>query len=546
MFTLTATVEYIVIALACALLYGLCTFKILGALQQAGYNGKKYAAWTHRRGNMVYSRFILLAFLTVLAMLVLGICFSFAGAFAGYIALIPIPLFASLYCVADKRALKVPLVSTARANRIYLLNVLVIAVAAFVLGAAGNAVSYYCYTLPENADWEILSHLRYLPLALLPILLPVLLRVANLLEKPFSYAKNKKFVERAREKLHSAPCVKIGITGSFGKTSVKNFLAAILSVRYRVLATPESFNTPLGIARAVDGENLADYDIFIAEMGARNKGDIAELCDLVSPDHCMITGICPQHVESFGGIENIIAAKGEILAGTKKGGFAVVGQDENTDKLDVAAAGLIKVSVGEHGEFGAFDVVSSPSGISFKLALGIVQCNAHSKLLGAHNAQNIALAAALAFKLGLSKEEILQGIEKIDYVPHRLQPTAVRGVTILDDAYNANVVGAAAAIEVLRSFEGRKLVVTPGLVELGVLEEKENAELGKKLVGLDKVILVGETLVSAVKNGYLAAGGEAEKLVTVPTLEAAQDLLEGELAEGDTVLFLNDLPDIYN
>ena len=141
MFTLTATVEYIVIALACALLYGLCTFKILGALQQAGYNGKKYAAWTHRRGNMVYSRFILLAFLTALAMLVLGICFSFAGTFAGYIAVIPIPLFAALYCVADKRALKVPLVSTARANRIYLLNVLVIAVAAFVLGAAGNAVS---------------------------------------------------------------------------------------------------------------------------------------------------------------------------------------------------------------------------------------------------------------------------------------------------------------------------------------------------------------------------------------------------------------------
>ena len=179
MFTLTATVEYIVIALACALLYGLCTFKILGALQQAGYNGKKYAAWTHRRGNMVYSRFILLAFLTALAMLVLGICFSFAGALAGYIALIPIPLFAALYCVADKRALKVPLVSTARANRIYLLNVLVIAVAAFVLGAAGNAVSYYCYTLPENADWEILSHLRYLPLALLPLQEGVPLRAAD-------------------------------------------------------------------------------------------------------------------------------------------------------------------------------------------------------------------------------------------------------------------------------------------------------------------------------------------------------------------------------
>lgn len=546
MFTLSATVEYIVVALACALLYGLCTFKILGALQQAGYQGKKYAAWTHRKGNMVYSRYILLAFLTALSMLVLGICFSFAGKWAGYIALLPVPLFAALYCVADRRALKVPLVATSRANRIYLLNILAIAVAAFVLGVAGNAVSYYCYALPQNAQWEILSHLRYLPLALLPILLPVLLRAANALEKPFSSAKNKKFVGRAREKLHASPCVKIGITGSFGKTSVKNFLAAILSVKYRVLATPESFNTPLGIARTVNESDLSQCDVFIAEMGARNRGDIAELCDIVSPDHCIVTGICPQHVESFGGIGNIIAAKGEILAGTKKGGFAVIGQDENTDQLDVSAAGLVKVSVGEHGEFGALEVQSGPEGISFTLALGIVQCEVKSKLLGAHNAKNIALAAAMAFKLGLTKEEILEGIAKIDYVPHRLQPYRANGVTVLDDAYNANVVGAGAALEVLRSFPGRKFVVTPGLVELGVLEAQENAQLGKDLVGLDRVVLVGETLVSAVKNGYLAAGGDAEKIVTVPTLEAAQELLSRELAEGDTVLFLNDLPDIYN
>ena len=546
MFSLTATVEYVIVALACALLYALCTFKILGALQQAGYDGKKYAAWTRRKGNMVYSRYILLAFLTALAMLVFGICFSFAGMWAGYIALLPVPLFAGLYCAADKRALKVPLVPTARANRIYVLNILVVAVVAFALGAAGNAAAYYLYVLPQNAEWEIVSHLRYLPLAILPILLPVLLRFSNLLEKPFSSGKNKKYLAAAREKLHHAGCIKIGITGSFGKTSVKNFLATILSERYRVLATPESYNTPLGIARTVADADLASYDVFIAEMGARHVGDIAELCDLVRPDHCIVTGICPQHVESFGTVERIIETKGEILAGTKKGGFAVIGKDENTDRLDVAAAGLIKVSVGEHGEFGAFDIVSGPGGISFKLALGIVQCEAHSKLLGAHNAANIALAAAMAFKLGLSKEEILSGIEKIDYVPHRLQPYTSNGVTILDDAYNSNVVGAAAALDVLRSFAGRKIVVTPGLVELGILEEKENFELGKEMAGLDKVILVGETLVSAVKNGYLAAGGVPDAIVTVPTLEAAQELLEGELVNGDTVLFLNDLPDIYN
>ena len=175
-----------------------------------------------------------------------------------------------------------------------------------------------------------------------------------------------------------------------------------------------------------------------------------------------------------------------------------------------------------------------------------MQIEVHSKLLGAHNAANIALAAAMAFKLGFTKEEIAEGISKIDYVPHRLQPYEANGVTILDDAYNSNVRGAAAAVDVLRLFGGRKFVVTPGLVELGVLEEEENLRLGERLAGLDRVILVGATLVNAVKKGYAAAGGDAEKLTVVPTLEKAQDLLSQELREGDTVLFLNDLPDIYN
>ena len=227
------------------------------------------------------------------------------------------------------------------------------------------------------------------------------------------------------------------------------------------------------------------------------------------------------------------------------GGFAVIGQDENTDTLDAEGEGLIKVSVGEHGEFGALDIKSGADGITFKLALGILQVEAHSKLLGAHNAQNIALAAAMAYKLGLTKEEILQGIERIDYIPHRLQPIQANGLTILDDAYNANIRGAAAAVEVLKKFGGKKFVVTPGIVELGILEEEENEELGKNLVGLDCVILIGATLVCAVKRGYLSAGGDAEKLHIVPSLEKAKEVLL-DAKEGDVVLFLNDLPDIYN
>lgn len=541
MFTFPAIIEYLVVAAAAALLYALCAFKLLGALQQGGYEGGRFFAWFGRRGNMARSRLVLLAFLIALSSAVLGICFSFAGDAAAYIALIPLPLFVGLYCLADRRALRVPLEGTRRAYRIYAIFVLLLFVLAFGLGVAGSALAYYAC-----GQHPLAEHVRYLLLAAIPLLLPFALLAANALEKPFSSASNKKFLARAQAQLDAAPCVKIGITGSCGKTSVKNFLATILSVRGRVLATPASYNTPLGIARAADGQDLSQYDYFIAEMGARHEGDIAELCALVKPDHCILTGICPQHVESFGSLEGVVAAKGEIFAGTKKGGFAVVGQDENTAALDPEKEGLICVRVGEHGECGALNVRCTAEGTDFTLALGIAQLPVHTKLLGAHNAQNIALAATLAYKLGMSKEEIAEGIGNIDYVPHRLQPYAANGVTILDDAYNANVRGAASALEVLRLFGGRKFAVTPGLVELGVLEEAENFALGEKLAGLDRVILVGATLVLAVKRGYLAAGGEEEKLSVVPDLKAAEDLLSGELSEGDTVLFLNDLPDIYN
>ncbi len=541
MFEWTMIVEYAGVALGAAVLYALCAGRSLGALQQAGYNGSKYAAWVRRKGNMVRSRGTLLAFLIALSSLVLGICFSFAGEWAAYVALFPVPLFCILFCVADRRALKVPLVRTARAKRILALDffLLLLAAAALVLGA--NAL--YRLVWPQVG---LVGHLRYLPLAVLPLLFPEILRLANALEKPFSSAKNRRYLAAAKKKLLAAPCVKIGITGSCGKTSVKNFLAGILGGRYRVFATPASYNTPLGIAKAIEDVDLTQYDYFIAEMGARHKGDIAELCELVRPDHCIVTGICPQHLETFGTVEGIVAAKGEILRGTKPGGFAVIGQDEYTARLDPAAAGLKKVAVGEHGEFGAFDVHCSPAGIEFKLAMGILQMPVRSRLLGAHNAQNIALAAALASKLGVEKEEIASAVAGLDFVPHRLQPLEAGGVVVLDDAYNANVRGAAAALDVLRLFGGRKFVVTPGLVELGVLEESENAALGERMVGLDRILLVGSTLVTAVRKGYLAAGGIEERVSVHPTLDAAKEALAQELMPGDTVLFLNDLPDIYN
>ena len=147
----------------------------------------------------------------------------------------------------------------------------------------------------------------------------------------------------------------------------------------------------------------------------------------------------------------------------------------------------------------------------------------------------------------MSVEEIASGIEKLEPVPHRLQLLKSGGAYILDDGYNANIVGAKEAIDALCRFEGGKCVVTPGIVECGVLEQKINGELGELIAkaGLDKTVLVGETLVGAVKAGYLQAGGDESKLLIVKTLEKAKEVLAQWLQAGDCVLFLNDLPDVY-
>ncbi|MDE7257039.1 MAG: UDP-N-acetylmuramoyl-tripeptide--D-alanyl-D-alanine ligase, partial [Clostridia bacterium] len=324
---------------------------------------------------------------------------------------------------------------------------------------------------------------------------------------------NRSYVKKAKRAVAAADIKVVGITGSYGKTGSKNILAAMLAKKYKVLTTPSSFNTPLGIARTVNNNDLSGYEVFIAEMGARHKGDVAELCGICPPDYSLITGICPQHLESFKTLENIVAAKGEIISGTKN--CCIIAAD---------CYGYFKDFAGEKAVCDCVsDIKADCSGALFTLSLGGESRQVKCKLLGEHNAYNIGLCAQAAYAMGLGLDEIVAAAEELDFTEHRLQLIESNGVNILDDGYNSNVVGARAAIKVLKYFGGKKIAVTPGLVELGVLEESENQALGGELVGLDCVILVGETLVTAVKNGYLQAGGDPEKITVVPSLAAAQD-----------------------
>ena len=523
------TIECILVALALAALSCVTAYKQTGVLQSSGYSNVKYFAWVKKKSNLAFQRFVFLAMTCALSSALIALVFSFAGEWTAVVSLVGFLIFYVLYIVADKgHALRSEVTPTPRFKRLFTILFLVLAICSYILVTLLNFADYI---------WgnKIFSYLRYVPLSVMPLLIIPLIMCANGIAKIYEVPHNKKFIRIAKKKLEGSSIKVIAITGSYGKTTTKNILYDILSKKYKVLTTPRSHNTPIGIALAINNANLDEYDFFIAEMGARHLGDIAELCEICPPDISIITGICGQHLETFLNFQNIIKAKGEIISATKE--VTVIADDAYQLFADFNYNIKRCKSAG--------DIRCDASGTEFTLTLGGESRRVKSKLLGEHSASNISLAAEVAYLSGMTAEEICSAIPEIGYIEHRLQLIENGGVNILDDGYNSNVKGARAALKVLKYFEGRKIVVTPGLVELGVMEEDENTALGRELIGFDLVILVGDTLVKFVEGGYKAGGGDTDKIKIKASLSEAQEELKGYLHSGDTVLFLNDLPDIY-
>ncbi len=528
---MTELVLKVVASVVSACLFCTCTFKTVGAMQQAGYKNGVFWRWLKRKDNLAYNRLAVFALCLGLSTAIVSLCFSFLGiAWALAISAVPFMLLCIFFCWADgKYALKVKTVRTGRLCRLFGVYLFFVAAVGYVLIAL----------LGFLKDWNgsfLYGLVSYVPFAVMPLILPALLCLANAVTGIFENARNKKFVKRAGTVLNETKIIRVGVVGSYGKTSVKNILKTLLSERYSVVETPASYNTPVGIAKTVFSPEFKDKQVFIAELGARKAGDVAELCAFVKPDYAVFTGVCQQHIETFGSLENVLKEKSEILrCGAKK---VVCGN---------SLRGMV-----EEDETAAFvcatkDVQTALTGTQFVLTLGGEKIAVNTKLLGVGGVENIAMAATLAYEMGVTTAEIARGIEKLQPVPHRLQLLENNGVYILDDGYNCNIVGAKAALSVLRTHAGRACVVTPGIVECGILEEEINGELGAALAAAnaDLVILIGQTLIQPVKDGYLQAGGAEEKLKSALTLTDGQTLLADWVQAGDAVLFLNDLPDVY-
>ncbi|HWF57160.1 MAG TPA: UDP-N-acetylmuramoyl-tripeptide--D-alanyl-D-alanine ligase [Candidatus Dormibacteraeota bacterium] len=381
---------------------------------------------------------------------------------------------------------------------------------------------------------------------------------ANALNAPLEGAVRRGFQRRARARLERFHPLVIAVAGSYGKTSTKHILAHLLEQYGSTLATPKSFNTLMGVSRTVNDLLEEQHRTFIVEMDAYDIGEIASICALVRPRHALLTSVGPQHLERFGTLERIGDALYESIEALGEDGFAVVyAGDEPTAALAAraAAAGHEVIRYGIDGAPGALDVVAENvritgrgSSFTWRWAAAGLRHDLEIPLLGRHQVLNVSAALATVHRLGLPLPAALGAVASLQPVDHRLQPVPTgNAITVIDDSYNANPVGVHNALEVLAQLEARsRILVTPGLVELGAVEDEENRRYGEHAARVcDHVIVMDARPARALRDG-LRAGGMAEERVHVVRSLAEATALIGRIAgAGDAVLFANDLPDTY-
>jgi UDP-N-acetylmuramoyl-tripeptide--D-alanyl-D-alanine ligase len=380
------------------------------------------------------------------------------------------------------------------------------------------------------------------------------LALANLLLYPVEEALRRKFQSQAERKLREQRPKVIAITGSAGKTTTKELVAQLLSARYRVLKTPSSFNTPMGISRTVN-DSLDGQDYFVVEMGAYRRGEIEKLCRLVGgADISVITTVNAQHLERFGSLERTAEAKFEIVEGLKQGGTAILNYDvpaireraRKQNGLRVLSFGL---DAANNPDVLGANVVETPEGIELDVSFESKTVRVKTQLLARHNAGNVLAAFGVGLACGLDLGYIAAAVRQQRSPEHRLQAVKLsNGVIELDDAYNANPEGIVGALEVLGSYKGRRrIVVTPGLVEMGREKASYHARIGQVAAKTcDIAVLVGPKQTADIKASMLQASFPPERIHVVKGLEEARELLSREGSNQDVILFANDLPDQYD
>lgn len=503
------------------------TLHSLHMLQQNSYRNVRYLDWCRHHMPELLKPGLSLLLLSVVAFLFVGNRF--------YIAVGAVGLFFIYAALAYKiPPAKKPLVFTSRVKRLLVTQLLL----------AAGLLSVGWFVRPGQIP------LAPLMLGVVGALAPLWVLVCNLLNWPVDKGMYTFYFERARKKLAAHSVTVIGVTGSYGKTSTKFILGKLLSVGFNTLITPESYNTPMGLCKVIHGSLSPTHRIFVAEMGAGCVGDIKELCRLCNPTYGVISSIGPQHLKTMKTMDNIIATKFELADHVAAHGKKMfLNFDNEYIRTHHTDAPTVRYGISAKDvDFWAEDISADTSGCSFVICeRSGKRTPVKTRLLGRHNVINILSAVAVCNEFGLKTEQLVGAIRQLEPVQHRLQMLRQpNGLTIIDDAYNSNPFGAAAALEALSWFNTMKIVVTPGMVELGELEDEKNFELGKQAAAVcDLLILVGGKRKEPIRSGALEAGLDESKIVCVEKFTDAAALFSQYADRSAVVLLENDLPDNY-
>jgi len=517
-----------------AIMLTFCGYKMYQVFQLSSYRAREVKKWFKSTKFEYAIRYFALAFFAM------AVASVFVAAFyifpiALYFGGLAFFLFGAIFLVMLKKsAKKTPLKITWRIRRLIITTLILNIGIVIGLLQAGNALPLDFYPL----------------VALAYLLLPLTVIAAHFIMLPIENAIRSKFKRRTMRILDKHEgLIKIGITGSFGKTTVKNILASMLKEKYKVTATPASYNTPMGICKAV-GDGLGDTEVFIAEMGARYTGDIAELAKVVRHRYGILTGIGNQHLDTFGSIENLHKTKYAIIDQLPSDGFAYVNGDSEGAKMMYEWCPVAKTiacceSVSTEGVYYSNQKMTS-KGVSFTLhAKDGDSIDITTPLLGKHMAGTLTLCASVALDLGVSLQQIQKAAAELKPVPHRLELIDKGDTIVIDDAYNSNVDGARNALEVLSMFDGTKIVVTPGLVELGAEEEASNYQVGEFIAQYADYAILNSSRGEIIKKGALSKGMPENKIILAANLKESLEKIAEIEGDKKVILFENDLPDNY-
>jgi len=500
-----------------AVAFGMSFVKFTHFFQLNTYRAKIQAKWMRENpakylANIVFG--------------LLGVVLSFSDGLFALIIFAMVMILATLLSVPKKA--KKPLVCTMRVKRLFLTCGVLYAII-LVLGFVFEA--------------ELITG------AILFLLSPGFVMLANLINRPWEKAISNYYINDAKKLISSSNAKVIGITGSYGKTSVKYYLSTLLKAKYNVLMTPESYNTPMGVVMTIRKSLTPLTEIFVCEMGAKRVGEIKEICDIVNPDHGIITSVGPQHFETFRSLDNVKKTKFELADALPDGGMLFLnGNDENINEHKGERKN-ISYTVNGNGSYNATDVKVGEKGTTFTVTSPNGESGEFStKLIGTHNVLNITGAIAVAHSMGIDFKHLKTQVMRLESVPHRLELIKKGNDIIIDDAFNSNPSGAKAALETLSYFEGMKILLTPGMVELGEKQNELNREFGENAAKVcDYVILVGKKQTESINEGLLSSGYPKEKIFIAADFTEAINHAYSINSKGEkkVILLENDLPDNY-